>query len=1488
MSIRKVISRLGSAPRKKPRIGEQEASPSISTPGSRASSVPLPESVGHSSGSSTPTQQDAPMSISGPSTLVDSTPSNISGARARIRTLLAALESSAGAFPPLASAIESLTTCFDVLERASKEHDEYEQLRLGLEEILSDLADHYCTKRLKGARMTKSVQLICRHVVSNLPRMTTLKTGLDMIKECYRRIDSHIKRLTLNTNLEVLDAVTEQAVEARLARMSPSMSATYNSAESADVQRRSCTPGTREPQIKSLLEWARAPGTGRTYWMNGMAGTGKTTITHSVCTKLDRASQLGASFFCSRTIPECRQVKYIIPSISYQLARFSHGFRAELVKALELNPDVCSKAPKIQYEKLIVGPLTAAQDYLPTFIVVIDALDECENDNAVGQILDLLLSSPAKLPVRYLVSSRPEPEIYDRMMARADREARLVLHNLDSTSVKADIETYLRRELEGIPLTVAQWSAVLSRCGVLFIYASTACRFITQAYKTDTLEKAVSAITDSAFLPMKHKNPIDGLYLTILNAAFEKSEMSEENVATMRDILETVVCAIKPMKPEAIAGLLNLNSVKQVYALLQPLRSVLNIPETAGVVTTLHASFPDFLLSPRRSLRFHCSSPSRHTTMSLACVKTIVEATPNFNICELPSSYIGDNQVDNLDARVDQSISPELMYGCRYWAAHLRLGEHRPELMEHVGRFFSCRLLLWMEVMNLAKYMRYGTTVIQDAEKWCTEHKAPEDLIALAHDASQFVSVFANHPVSQSTPHIYVSMLPFWPRSRPISAAYMPRASGLVRPTGTAIDRRQLALIATWKVSTRNVKSMSLTADGGRLVVPSENSIEVYDTTTGESVLSLTDERAKRVDYVAVSPDGTIVVFSRQDDAAYIWDMKNGGTVTKLLPDDISGIISIAFSFDGSRVACGLKNGDVYIHWPKQVGGTVVRLAGHTGYVRSAIFSASGLHLASGSDDKTVRVWNVRTGQSVGEPFEGHTGYVWSVSYSDDGSRLASASDDSTVRVWDPQTGQTMLGPLTGHSSYVSSVSFSPGGAFIASGSYDHTIRVYDAHTGHTVLGPLHGHTSPVSWVKYSPDGTRLYSCSWDGTVRTWNVQDRGTSDALSTASGVSTAILSVRYSHSGRHVVSGSLDGTVHVWDVRTGELVRGPLRGHEKEVWSVDYSPDDQYIASGSSDSTLRLWDATTGNDIHGTMRGHSKDVNCVRFSADGSALVSGSDDGTVRMWDVRTGQQTKQLLEGNSGILSVGMSSDGRRVVCGSRDGRIRVVDAHTGDTLVGPIQAHTGWVRSVEMWADGMRFVSGSDDSSVRIWDGLTGKQAAVCGDDDWSHSGEVLSVCVSPNGLYVASGSYDRTVCVWDGQNGKRILGPLRGQSSWVRGVQFSPDGSHVVSCSSDGAIRFWDVSSIGGGVQEHGVTRAATAEEAKKNSNGIPALDVGSIDEDGWMVDSHGRRLLWVPSDLRQYLSLPPTSSVLGEGLYFLLETGGWKVGDEWMDCYQM
>ncbi|KAF8748944.1 WD40 repeat-like protein [Rhizoctonia solani] len=1226
---------------------------------------------------------------------------------AAIRALLTILESSTDAFGPLKSAISGLKGLLDIYEDACKEDKEYKESGSRLKEILQNLKDHI--EQPTGLIITKSVKRIRDEIIEEAKRVANKQAnktgrrlmdvmeGSDGIMECYRCIDGHLRRIALNASMGALEAIHKHTLNVTLYVRNIQLRRILGCPKRKLYFR---NPRSRTQRADRM---GKCPEAGKICWMNGMAGTGKTTIACTVCSRLDKSNQLGASFFCSRVIPGCRQVQHIIPSIASQLASFSRPFQCALAKVLEEDCDAHTRPLSIQYQKLIIDPLKAVEISLPKdLIVVIDALDECESVTAIEQILELILSTTHRLPIRFLLSSRPEREITEKMTGRPNGqdEARLVLHNLDSNTVKADIGTYMREELKGVPLKDSEWTSIIDRCG-----------------------QSVKVVIDSGSTSMGNgdERTIDELYKTILDNVFKESELTKANRRTIRAILEMVVCIREPMSLDAMAGLLRLDSVEEVDALLGPLRSVLNVTKKTRLVTTLHASFPDFILSQDRSNHYYCNLNTWNTTMAEACLKLIDATKPRFNICRLPSSFLLDKQVDDLDQRVAQSISPGLVYACRYWTAHLSLGEE--------------------SVMNLTKNMRYATPIIQSVENWCIQRNVPEHMTKLAHDASQFVSTYANHPLSQSTPHIYASMLPFWPRSRPLSAAYMPRISGLVQPTGTAIDRRRRAPIATWKVSTSGVMSIGLSRDGRRLAAPSADSINLYDTTTGESMLNLTEERTKNVYYVAISPDGSKVAF-----------------FTELLPDGMSGGRSLAFSPDGSHVACGLRKGE-------------------------SCFLPT-VCLISGSKDKIVRVWDVQAGQPVCTPFEGHIASVWSVCYCLTDSRVASGSSDKTIRVWDPQTGKTVLGPLTGHSNGVSCVAFSHNGALIASGSSDRTIRVYETHTGHTVLGPLEGHTSCINSIIFSPESTHLFSCSEDGTVRVWNIQDLHTPDAVTTTPSMPLPICSIRYSHSGTRVVSGLKDGSIHVWDVATSQLVLGPLHGHDRGVSSIDYSGDDRYIASGSG-TTLRIWNGLTGQDMHGPMEGHDDFVNCVRFSPDSTVVVSGSYDCTVRIWDVNTGQQVGQLFNRAGPILSVGISSDGHRRYHARWPNRRPQVLCFF-----------------VEFSPDGTHLVSGSYDESVKIWDAETGEQVIACGESGGVHSALVSSVSFSPNGLYVASGSDDHTVRVWDSQNGKLIYGPLKGHTSGVECIQFSPDGSHLVSCSEDCTIRFWDLSFLGTPLQE--------------------------------------------------------------------------------------
>jgi len=76
------------------------------------------------------------------------------------------------------------------------------------------------------------------------------------------------------------------------------------------------------------------------FWINGSAGTGKTTIAYTVAETCRKSGILGASFFCSRDNAECSNSKLIFPTIAYQLGQFFPLFGIEVAQALKSHPDI--------------------------------------------------------------------------------------------------------------------------------------------------------------------------------------------------------------------------------------------------------------------------------------------------------------------------------------------------------------------------------------------------------------------------------------------------------------------------------------------------------------------------------------------------------------------------------------------------------------------------------------------------------------------------------------------------------------------------------------------------------------------------------------------------------------------------------------------------------------------------------------------------------------------------------------------------------------------------------------------------------------------------------------------------------------------------------------------------------------------------------------------------------------------------------------------
>ena len=75
-----------------------------------------------------------------------------------------------------------------------------------------------------------------------------------------------------------------------------------------------------------------------------------------------------------------------------------------------------------------------------------------------------------------------------------------------------------------------------------------------------------------------------------------------------------------------------------------------------------------------------------------------------------------------------------------------------------------------------------------------------------------------------------------------------------------------------------------------------------------------------------------------------------------------------------------------------------------------------------------------------------------------------------------------------------------------------------------------------------------------------------------------------------------------------------------------------------------------------------------------------------------------------------------------------------------------------------------------------------------------HTSMVVSVAFSPDGKILASGSWDKSIKLWDVATGKNTA-TLKGHTGWVNSVAFSPDGKTLASGGFDDNIQLWDVAS---------------------------------------------------------------------------------------------
>jgi hypothetical protein len=391
-------------------------------------------------------------------------------------------------------------------------------------------------------------------------------------------------------------------------------------------------------------------------------------------------------------------------------------------------PDIGYADVSYQLEQLIVNPLGSLAGSIRPCVIVVDALDECEDRGTTSIILSALSRYVSELsPLKFLVTSRPEHHITagfrDKELIPTTR--RLILHEVQLDVVQGDIISYLSSKLaltrDAYDLQ-CEWPTTEDTRGLarlshgLFIFAATSVKFIEDENYSDPQGQLADLLNlrsegdDGS--PHFH---LYRLYTQVFNRAFPN--ITSRLSGRLKSVVGSIVLIREPLSPFSLAHLLELE-LSIVRATLARLHSVILVPEEdTRTIRLHHPSFFDFITNPLRCLnpKFVVNLETQHTLLAHACLRAMVGLRQD--ICGIKDPAILNSEVGDLAARVNASILPHVQYACRHWASHLAQATSSDNLVNLVKEFCAVKLLNWLEACSLLGEVRSAVLSLNTAQQ---------------------------------------------------------------------------------------------------------------------------------------------------------------------------------------------------------------------------------------------------------------------------------------------------------------------------------------------------------------------------------------------------------------------------------------------------------------------------------------------------------------------------------------------------------------------------------------------------------------------------------------------------------------------------------------------------------------------------------------------------------------------------------------------------
>ena len=501
-----------------------------------------------------------------------------------------------------------------------------------------------------------------------------------------------------------------------------------------------CLEGTREELLKEISDWIiNVKDTSRIFWLHGPAGTGKSSIAHTIAHRFWQFERLGSCFCFDRTRITERRHEKVFSTIAQDLANREISLRKQLTEVVRSNAALKNTADILQqWEELIVKPAKAlSAAMMGPIVIIVDALDESGDANSRRVLLRILGNiTESDLPpnFRILLTSRPLQDIH-AVLNRGTHVRQKSMDSIPSESTKHDILRYVSDELSGVDFEIPRekvFASLAGSSGQIFEWARLACAYIRGdnnagiGLKPQERFNAVITHSKSDKVPL-----LDTMFKFTLETIFSKDQPPSQvgqrdlqvGLRRFKSVMAQILGSKEPLSLGSLTSMRrhfkDLAAETDVRTIVAPMAALLSGTTDPSVpIRPFHVSFSDFLTDPDRSREFFVDVHSIHNDLALASLGIMMEEL-RFNICDLPSSYLPNSEVSDLDDRIKKCIPVELAYSCRFWTEHVRDASFDPALAEKVRVFFNDkRLLFWFEVLGLLNLMNTCAGLLSSLIQW--------------------------------------------------------------------------------------------------------------------------------------------------------------------------------------------------------------------------------------------------------------------------------------------------------------------------------------------------------------------------------------------------------------------------------------------------------------------------------------------------------------------------------------------------------------------------------------------------------------------------------------------------------------------------------------------------------------------------------------------------------------------------------------------------